>query len=99
MAQNSTINDPVRVSSDDKISPESLNLRAKPKPVTRLNRRVLIGLSGTGLMLILPRPIMPYNLPLLAKLKTKNSIIPPIGNNPNSLLPCLRPTRITPHPT
>lgn len=52
MAQNSIPNDPLRVSSDDKISPESLNLRAKPKPVTRLNRRLLIALSGTGLMLI-----------------------------------------------
>ena len=35
-----------------KVDPEDLALRAKPRPVTRINRRVLIVLSGTGLVLI-----------------------------------------------
>lgn len=39
-------------SPDDKLAPETLDLRARPRPVTRLNKRVLIGLSGTGLVLI-----------------------------------------------
>ena len=41
-----------RATPDDKIAPETLDLRAQPSPVTRLNKRVLIGLSGAGLILI-----------------------------------------------
>ncbi len=37
---------------EEKVVPETLNLRANPRPVTRINRRVLIGLSATGLLLI-----------------------------------------------
>lgn len=44
--------DTLRASADDKPSPEDLNLRARPRPVTRLNRRVLIGLTGAGFLLI-----------------------------------------------
>ena len=36
----------------DKIAPDSLDLHAKPKPVTRLNRKALIGMTGTGIALI-----------------------------------------------
>ena len=35
-----------------KVDPEELTLRAKPRPVSRINRRVLFLLSGTGLLLI-----------------------------------------------
>ncbi|NKB53758.1 MAG: conjugal transfer protein TrbI [Rhizobiaceae bacterium] len=40
------------MTADDKVAPETLDLRVQPRPVTRLNRRVLIGLSGAGLILI-----------------------------------------------
>ena len=36
----------------DKMSPEDLELRAQPRPVTRLNRKLLIGMTGTGMVLI-----------------------------------------------
>ena len=42
----------LRAPQTDKIAPDSLDLHAKPRPVTRLNRKALIGLSGTGLALI-----------------------------------------------
>ena len=51
-----------------KLDPEDLALRVKPRPVTRINRRVLVLLSGTGLMLIFgavvvaldpPQPVRP----------------------------------------
>ncbi len=45
--------DVLRADKDDKLTPASLNLFAKPRPVTRLNRNVLIGLSGAGILLIL----------------------------------------------
>lgn len=35
-----------------KLDPEDLALRAKPKPVRRINRRVLFAISGTGLLLL-----------------------------------------------
>ncbi|PCI21056.1 conjugal transfer protein TrbI [Candidatus Wolfebacteria bacterium] len=38
--------------SEEKVVPETLNLRANPRPVTRINRRALIILSATGLLLI-----------------------------------------------
>ena len=36
----------------DKVSPEDLELRGQPRPVTRLNRKLLIGMTGTGMVLI-----------------------------------------------
>ena len=36
-----------------KVDPEDLAIRAKPRPVTRINRRVLMLLSGSGLLLII----------------------------------------------
>jgi len=44
--------DILRAGKEDKLTPSSVNLFAKPRPVTRLNRNVLIGLSGAGLILI-----------------------------------------------
>lgn len=44
--------DPFGVTADEKTAPETLDLRARPRPVTRLNKRVLMMLSGTGLILI-----------------------------------------------
>lgn len=44
--------DPFNVTADEKITPETLDLRARPRPVTRLNKRVLMILSGTGIILI-----------------------------------------------
>ncbi|MCF6344383.1 MAG: hypothetical protein L3J15_06915 [Devosiaceae bacterium] len=37
--------DVLRATKEDKLAPSSLNLFAKPRPVTRLNRNVLIGLT------------------------------------------------------
>ncbi len=48
-----------------KIEPEELALRAKPRPVTRINRRVLMLLSGTGLLLIFGATIFALDPPNL----------------------------------
>ncbi|MDJ0683734.1 MAG: TrbI/VirB10 family protein [Alphaproteobacteria bacterium] len=48
-----------------KIDPEEIALRAQPRPVTRINRRVLILLSGTGLLLILGATIVALDPPRL----------------------------------
>ena len=47
-----TFGDPGKVTPDEKQAPETLDLRARPRPVTRLNKRVLVALSGTGILLI-----------------------------------------------
>lgn len=36
----------------DKVSPESLALRAKPRPVTRINPKLLIGVAAIGLIVL-----------------------------------------------
>lgn len=48
-----------------KIDPEDLAIRTKPRPVTRINRRVLYLLSGTGLILIFGATIFALNPPSL----------------------------------
>lgn len=50
-----------------KVNPEELALRAKPHPVSRINRRVLILLSGTGLLLIFAATIFALDPPQLLK--------------------------------
>lgn len=52
-------------SAAPKVDPEELALRATPRPVTRINRRVLIALSGTGLLFILGAPIFALDPPRL----------------------------------
>ncbi|MFZ1106398.1 MAG: hypothetical protein WAN86_26640 [Hyphomicrobiaceae bacterium] len=37
---------------DPKVAPESLELRARPQPVTRINRKVVIGAAAVLLCLI-----------------------------------------------
>ena len=37
---------------DDKVPPETLELRARPQPITRINRKVLIGGAAVVLMVI-----------------------------------------------
>ena len=51
--------------SGPKIDPEEIALRAQPRPVTRINRRVLFLLSGTGLFLILGATIFALDPPRL----------------------------------
>ena len=53
------------ISDSPKVDPEELVLRATPRPVTRINRRVLIALSGTGLLLILGATIFALDPPRL----------------------------------
>ena len=48
-----------------KVDAETLALRAKPRPVTRINRRVLILLFGTGLLLIFGATIFALDPPRL----------------------------------
>ncbi|WP_421950802.1 TrbI/VirB10 family protein [Pelagibacterium sp.] len=48
-----------------KLDPEDLALRARPRPVRRINRRVLFLLSGTGLMLIFGAVIVALDPPNL----------------------------------
>ena len=48
-----------------KVDPEEIALRAQPRPVTRINRRVLFLLSGTGLLLIFGATIFALDPPRL----------------------------------
>ncbi len=48
-----------------KIDPEELALRAKPRPVSRINRRVLYLLTGTGMVLIFGATIFALDPPSL----------------------------------
>jgi len=48
-----------------KVDPEDLTLRVKPRPVSRINRRVLFLLSGTGLLLIGGATIFALDPPML----------------------------------
>ncbi|MDA4848788.1 TrbI/VirB10 family protein [Hoeflea poritis] len=48
-----------------KVHPEDLALRATPRPVTRINRRVLMLLAGTGLVLICVATIFALDPPRL----------------------------------
>ena len=48
-----------------KVDPEELVLRAKPRPVSRINRRVLFLLSGTGLLVIFGATIFALDPPSL----------------------------------
>ena len=48
-----------------KVDPDEIALRAQPRPVTRINRRVLVLLSGTGLLLILGATIFALDPPRL----------------------------------
>ncbi len=50
-----------------KIDPEDLAIRAKPRPVTRINRRMLYLLSGTGLLLIAGATLFALDPPNLFK--------------------------------
>ena len=38
--------------ADNKIAPETLELRARPKPITRISRKVLMGGSALALLFI-----------------------------------------------
>ncbi|WP_299410382.1 TrbI/VirB10 family protein [uncultured Roseobacter sp.] len=53
------------VPNPPKVPPEDLAIRAAPRPVTRINRRVLIALSGTGLLLIFGATIFALDPPRL----------------------------------
>ena len=48
-----------------KVDPDEIALRAQPRPVTRINRCVLVLLSGTGLLLILGATIFALDPPRL----------------------------------
>lgn len=48
-----------------KIDPEDLAIRAKPRPVTRINRRMLYLLSGTGLVVIFGATLFALDPPSL----------------------------------
>ncbi len=44
--------DDTRREPSEKVDPETLALRARPRPVARINRRVLVGVIGIGLVLL-----------------------------------------------
>jgi type IV secretion system protein TrbI len=46
-----------------KVAPESLELRAKPRPVARINRRILVGVIGVGCLLLAGLVLMALNPP------------------------------------
>jgi len=65
-----------------KIDPEELALRTKPRPVTRINRRVLMLLSGTGLLLIFGAVIFALDPPSLFDRDTAGTELYNVDNKP-----------------
>ena len=65
-----------------KVSPESLELRSKPRPVARINRRILVGVIGFGLLLIAGLVLVALNPP-----NWRNS-----GNGPELITVDRKPT-------
>lgn len=65
-----------------KLDPEDLALRVKPRPVKRINRRVLILLSGTGLMLIFGAVVVALDPPSLFDRTETGRELYRTGNNP-----------------
>ena len=65
-----------------KVDPEELALRAKPRPVTRINRRVLILLSGTGLLLIFGATIFALDPPNLFDRDSTGTELYNVDNKP-----------------
>jgi type IV secretion system protein TrbI len=51
--------------SDSKVGPEPLELRAQPRPVTRINRKVLIGAAAVVLLLIAGLVLLALRAPSL----------------------------------
>ncbi len=49
--------------ASEKVTPESLELRAKPRPVARINRRVLVAVIGIGCLLLAGLVLMALNPP------------------------------------
>lgn len=67
-----------------KIDPEDLGLRVPPKPVTRINRRVLMILIGTGSLLVLGATIVALDPPHLFD---HNETAPELYNIANKQVP------------
>jgi type IV secretion system protein VirB10 len=65
-----------------KLDPEDLALRVKPRPVRRINRRVLFLVSGTGLMLIFGAVIVALDPPNLFDRGETGRELYRTGNNP-----------------
>ena len=49
--------------ASEKVAPESLELRAKPRPVARINRRLLVAVIGIGCLLLAGLVLMALNPP------------------------------------
>ena len=62
-------NDPTDTTADpadepsEKVAPETLALRAKPRPVARINRRILVGVIGAGCILLAGLVVVALNPP------------------------------------
>ena len=65
-----------------KVDPEELALRAKPRPVSRINRKVLYLLTGTGLVLIFGATIFALDPPSLFDRNDVGRELYQTGNNP-----------------
>ncbi|MCI5075312.1 TrbI/VirB10 family protein [Oricola sp.] len=65
-----------------KLDPVDLALRVKPRPVRRINRRVLLLLSGTGLMLIFGAVVVALDPPNLFDRAETGRELYRTGNNP-----------------
>ena len=66
-----------------KIDLEDLEIRAKPRPVTRINRKILYLLSGTGLILIFGATIFALNPPSIFDKNSGSSELYNIDNKPS----------------
>lgn len=52
-----------RDGASEKVAPESLELRERPRPVARINRRILVGVIGLGCVLLAGLVMMALNPP------------------------------------
>lgn len=65
-----------------KLNPEDLALRARPRPVARINRRALVLLAGTGLLLISGATLLALDPPRLFNRAETGRELYRTGNNP-----------------
>ncbi|MEQ1612083.1 MAG: TrbI/VirB10 family protein [Hyphomicrobiaceae bacterium] len=63
MSDTPDTSEPASEPAHGKVPPESLELRAKPRPVARINRRILVGVIGFGMLLLAGLVLVALNPP------------------------------------
>ena len=66
--------DPQAPAPESKVEPDTLELRAQPRPVTRINRKVLIGAAAVVLLLIAGLVLVALRAPSLRVAGTERAL-------------------------